>query len=456
MTIAAAISELAGFLGDRLSRAERDLFGHGRPKNRAPFLPPDAVAYPETTREVARIVTACAAQGCPVIGRGMGTSPEGHSQAMRGGVCVDFSRMNRIVEVNHADMDVVVQPGLTQEILNRHLQSTGLFFPVEPGTNASLGGMAATRAGGIATVRYGSMADNVLALQAVLADGRVIRTGARARTPAAGYDLTRLLVGSEGTLGLITELTLRLCGQPEKISAAVCAFDRMRDAIDMATAAITYSIPVARLELLDSATVAAVNAYAGLSLEQKPHLLVEFHGFQQSVAEDAARFAELVDDMGGRIFRWPALAEDRAALWAIRQNAYYALLASRTGTRAVAIDLSVPLSRLRDAVEEIRAEIAASPIPGPMLGHVGVGHVQVLLLVRDQVPGEVEAASVLARHIVERALRLGGTVLGDHGLDGLSDMAAQHGPGWDVMGEIKRALDPLGILNPGKVVPLPH
>ncbi|MFD0980791.1 FAD-binding oxidoreductase [Tropicimonas aquimaris] len=455
MTIAAAITELAGVFGDRLVRSGSDLELHGRSESYFPLTPPDAVVYPESTEEVSRLAAICNAQGCPVVAWGTGTSLEGHSLAVRGGVCVDFSRMARLLEVHQADMDAVVQPGMTREALNQELRATGLFFPVDPGANAALGGMAATRASGTTTVRYGSMADNVLGLQVVLADGRVIRTGTRARKSSAGYDLTRLFVGSEGTLGLITELTLRLHGQPEAISAAVCAFDRIGDAVDTVIATVQSGIPVARIEFVDAATAAAVNAYAGMEFPLKPHLLVEFHGSPQGVAEDAERFGELVTDMGGEGFRWSARAEDRSALWTMRHNAYYAILASRKGARAVVTDLCVPISRLAEAVEETRADIEDSGIPGPILGHVGDGNFHAVLLIEDGAAEELEVAKALSHRMVERALRLGGTVTGEHGvgLGKLGYMEAEHGAAWQVMGAMKRALDPGGILNPGKLVP---
>ncbi|WP_068119256.1 FAD-binding oxidoreductase [Tropicimonas marinistellae] len=455
MNVDRAITAVSGILGDRLTRSDADRKAHGISESYFPVTPPDAVAYPETTEEVSRILAACSEHGCPVVGWGAGTSLEGHALAVRGGICVDFSRMDKLLSVNDADMDATVQPGLTREALNRELRATGLFFPVDPGANASLGGMAATRASGTTTVRYGTMADNVLGLEVVLADGRVIRTGTRARKTAAGYDMTRLFVGSEGTLGLITELTLRLHGQPEAISAGVCAFDDMGAAVDTVIATIQFGIPVARIEFVDADTAAAVNAYSGMDFPLKPHLLVEFHGSPQSVADDATRFGELVEEMGGGPFRWSPKAEDRSALWEMRHKAYYAILASRKGARAVVTDICVPISRLAEAVEETRADIAASPIPGPIIGHVGDGNFHAILMVNDEAPGELAAAKALSHRMVERALRLGGTATGEHGVGmGKTDyMEAEHGQTWAAMGDIKRALDPTGILNPGKLVP---
>ncbi|PRY26015.1 D-lactate dehydrogenase (cytochrome) [Aliiruegeria haliotis] len=454
MTIEQALADLSSVLGERLTRSASDRALHGQSESYFAQTPPDAVAYPETAEEVARIVTTCAAHGCPVIPFGAGTSLEGHTTPIRGGLTVDFARMNRVLEVHPEDMDAVVQPGITRQALNEDLRATGLFFPVDPGANASIGGMAATRASGTTTVRYGSMRDNVLGLQVVLADGRIIRTGTRARKSAAGYDLTHLFIGSEGTLGLITELTLRLHGQPEAISAAVCAFSDIGGAVDTVMATIQMGIPMARIEFIDTETVNAVNAYSNMSLPLKPHLLVEFHGSDLSVAEDARRLGELVEEFGGEGFRWSTQAEDRNALWTMRHNAYFAILASRKGARAVVTDLCVPISRLAEAVEETRADIADSPIPGPILGHVGDGNFHAILMIRDDEPQELETARALSARMVDRALRMGGTVTGEHGvgMGKLDYMEAEHGQGWQVMGEIKRALDPQNILNPGKVV----
>lgn len=455
MTIATTLEALSPLLGDRLSRSKSDLAAHGQSESYFPPIPPDAVAWPETAEEVSEIVKICAANGCPVTPWGAGTSLEGHALAVRGGLCVDFSRMNQLLEVHQEDMDAVVQPGLTREELNRDLRATGLFFPVDPGANAAIGGMAATRASGTTTVRYGTMADNVLGLQVVLGDGRIIRTGTRARKSASGYDLTRLMLGSEGTLGLITELTLRLHGQPEAISAAICAFDRIRDAVDCVIATIQSGIKVARIEFVDAETAAAVNAYSAGSFPPKPHLLVEFHGSEQGVAEESERLGELVQEMGGEGFRWSTRAEDRSALWEMRHTAYWAILASRKGARAVVTDLCVPISRLAEAVEETRADIAQSAIPGPILGHMGDGNFHAILLIHDGVDAELEEAKSLSHRMVERALRLGGTVTGEHGvgMGKLGYMAQEHGEAWSIMGDIKRAMDPRGILNPGKLIP---
>jgi D-lactate dehydrogenase (cytochrome) len=454
MTIQSAITALTTVLGDRLSLAKPDLETHGASETHFPPAPPDAVAYPVNTDEVSQIVKICNKHECPVIAYGAGTSLEGHTLAVKGGITIDLGRMNRLLAVNDEDMDVVIQPGLTREELNTELRTTGLFFPVDPGANATLGGMASTRASGTTAVRYGTMRDNVLALQVVLADGRIIRTGSRARKSSAGYDLTALFVGAEGTLGIITELTLRLHGQPEAISSAVCSFDDIGDAVNAVIATIQMGIPMARIEFIDADTTRACNAYSGTDMPEVPHLLVEFHGSDAGVAEQAERFGEIVQDMGGTGFKWSAKTEERNALWDMRHKAYYACVALRKGATAVVTDVCVPISRLAQAVEETRADIAASPIPGPILGHVGDGNFHAILLVEPGNEAEMKVAKDLSNRMVERALAMGGTATGEHGIGmgKLDYMQAEHGDGWDVMGEIKSALDKNGILNPSKVV----
>jgi D-lactate dehydrogenase (cytochrome) len=351
-------------------------------------------------------------------------------------------------------MDVRVQPGVTREALNTELRATGLFFPVDPGANASLGGMASTRASGTTAVRYGTMRDNVMALEVVLADGRVIRTGSRARKSAAGYDLTGLFVGAEGTLGIITELTLRLQGQPQAIGAAVCAFETVADAVDAVITTIQMGVPMARIELLDTASIAAVNAYSNMNFPLQPHLLTEFHGSDTSNESDIATVAEIAADHGGKAFEWAMKTEDRARLWKMRHDAYFAILASRKGARAIVTDVCVPISRLAEALRETQADIAASPVPGPILGHVGDGNFHAVLLIDPDDPAERQAAADLSQRMAERALALGGTTTGEHGvgMGKLPYMAKEHGLGWAVMADIKRALDPKGIMNPGKMV----
>ena len=455
MSIATAIDALSSLLGDALSRSKSDLDLHGRSESYFAAAPPDAVAYPSATAQVVAIVKICAEHGCPLIAFGAGTSLEGHIAAIRGGVAVDFSRMNRVLDVNAEDMDARIQPGLTRGALNQELRATGLFFPVDPGADATLGGMASTRASGTTAVRYGTMRDNVAGLEVVLADGRVIETGSRARKSSAGYDLTGLFVGAEGTLGLITELTLRLHGQPEEIAAGVAGFTDIDGAVDCVIATIQMGIPMARIEFVDAASVRAVNAYAGMSLPETPHLLVEFHGSPAQVREDAARLGELIEDFGGSEFAWATKAEERSALWDMRHKAYYACLALRPGAGAVVTDICVPISKLAEAVSATQADITASGLMGPILGHAGDGNFHAILLVDRDNADEVRIAKRLARAMSERALALGGTITGEHGvgIGKLDLMAAEHGAGWAVMGAIKTALDPQGILNPGKLVP---
>lgn len=449
-----AFAELGRLLGARFSRSPSDRALHGRSESHFAPMPPDAVVYPETTAEVAEVVRICAAARLPVIGWGAGTSLEGHALAPRGGVTVDFSRMNRVLEVLPDDMVAVVQPGVTREQLNTELRATGLMFPVDPGANASLGGMASTRASGTTAVRYGTMRANVLGLEVVLADGRVIRTGTRAPKSSTGYDLTGLFVGAEGTLGLITELTVKLHGQPEAVSAAVCAFADMEGAVNCVIATIQSGIPMARIEFVDRASAAYFSRGAGAGWPEAPHLMVEFHGSQAGVAEQAARFGEIAAEFGGQGFRWAAREEERRALWAMRHNAYRHALAAYPGRTPITTDICVPISRLAEAVEETAADIAASGIPGPILGHVGDGNFHALLLPVAGDAAEWDRAMALAGRMAERALRLGGTVSGEHGigLGKMKYMAREHGEGWAVMSAIKAALDPEGIMNPGKLV----
>jgi D-lactate dehydrogenase (cytochrome) len=455
MTIEAAWPELSKLLGDRITRSKSELETHGASESYFPLTLPDAVAYPENTQEVSALVTICAAHSVPVIGWGAGTSLEGQAQAFQGGICVDFSRMNRILEVSQGDMDARVQPGLTREVLNEELRATGLFFPVDPGANASIGGMASTRASGTTAVRYGTMRDNVLGLEVVLANGRVIRTGTRARKSSAGYDLTGLFVGAEGTLGLITELTLRLHGQPEAVTSAVCAFDSIGDAVRAVTDAIQMGIPMARVEFVDAATVQVFNEYAGAGMPEAPHLLLEFHGSPTSVAEDAESFGEIVADHQGHGFQWASGAEERKALWTLRHHAYWAILQTRPGTRAVVTDICVPISRLAEAVEATQADLDAQGIRGPILGHVGDGNFHAILLFDPDDTEELARVKDAADRLVDRALSMGGTATGEHGIGTGKKvfMAREHGDAWGVMGDIKRSLDPHNLMNPGKMVP---
>lgn len=455
MPLEDALPDLTALLGDRLSRSRADRDAHGSNESYFPPTPPEAVAWPETTAEVAAIVRACAAHGVPVVPWGAGTSLEGHALAVQGGLCLDMGRMARVLAVHPEDMQAVVQPGLTREALNAELRATGLFFPVDPGANATIGGMAATRASGTTAVRYGTMRDNVLALEVVLADGRVIRTGSRARKSSAGYDLTALFLGSEGTLGIVTELTLKLHGQPEAISAAVCAFDTLEAAVETVILTIQSGIPMARIEFVDAEVARAFNAASGAAMPVQPHLMVEFHGSAAAVAEQSERFGEIVAEMGGAGFDWATTTEARAALWRMRHQAYWSCRAQRPGAMGVVTDICVPISRLAEAVTETRADIEAEGLTGPILGHVGDGNFHAILLVDPADAGEVAAAKRITGGLAARALRMGGTMTGEHGV-GLGKrglMAAEHGPAWEVMGTLKAALDPRNLLNPGKLVP---
>lgn len=453
MVIDGLMTELA-FLGDRITRARPVLEHHAQSETHIRTRLPDAVAFPETTEEVARIAAACFAHGIAMTGWGAGTSLEGHALTPQGGLTVDFSRMDKVLDIRAEDMFAVVQPGILRERLNEELRATGLFFPVDPGANASLGGMAMTRASGTTAVRYGTMRDNVLGVTAVLADGRVLHTGSRAPKSSAGYDLTGLFVGSEGTLGLVTELTLRLHGQPEAVSAATCGFPGLEQAVDCVIATIQTGIPVARIEFLDEASVQACNAFSGQNLPVMPQLLLEFHGSPDGVAEQVSRFREIAQGFGARGFNVAMAAEDRRRLWKMRHQAYPAILASRPGATAVVTDVCVPISALARAVAETQADIAASPVPGPILGHVGDGNFHAILLIRPGDEADLAAAKALSARMAERALRLGGTVTGEHGIGmgKLSFMEREHGEAWSVMGAIKAALDPKGLMNPGKLV----
>ncbi len=455
MITATALADLTALLGARFATSGPVRAAHGQSESHIHAGLPDAVAYPRTTDEVAQIAAICSRDRVPMIGWGAGTSLEGHALAVEGGLTVDFAQMDAVVAVRPEDMTVTVQPGITRERLNEELRATGLFFPIDPGANATLGGMASTRASGTTAVRYGTMRSNVLGLMVVLADGRVIRTGTGAPKSSSGYDLTALMVGAEGTLGLITELTLRLHGQPEAVSAATCSFPDIAAAVNCVIATMQMGIPMARIELLDAATVAACNAYSGTTLPPAPQLLVEFHGSPDSVAEQAARFGDIARDHGCADFAWANAATDRTRLWKMRHSAYRAILASRPGSTAIVTDVCVPISALAQAIAETQADLAASPVPGPILGHVGDGNFHAILLVDPANADEQAAAAALSAAMANRALRLGGTVTGEHGIGigKLGYMAAEHGAAWDVMGSIKRALDPHNLMNPGKLVP---
>ena len=453
----AALSSLRALCGARLSLARSVRGEHGQSESLVTGGLPDAVVFPQTTEEVAAIARWSHDHRVPLIGWGAGTSLEGHALALAGGVTVDFRDMAAVVEVRAEDRIARVQPGLTREALTRELRSLGLMFPVDPGANASLGGMASTRASGTTAVRYGTMRDNVRGLEVVLAGGEVIRTGTAAPKSSSGYDLSALFVGAEGTLGLITELTLRLSPLPEAVMTAVAAFPTVTAAVDCVIATMQMGLGPARIELLDADVVAACNAHSRLTLPLSPQLLVEFHGHPEALAEDVRRFREVADGFGAMGMDWAERQEDRTRLWAARHAAYHAILASRPGARAVVTDVCVPISALAVAIEETRADIAASGIPGPILGHVGDGNFHAILMVDPARSQETAAAKALATRMATRALRLGGTITGEHGVGfgKLPQMAAEHGGAWAAMGAVKRALDPHGLMNPGKLVPGP-
>lgn len=452
----AAIRELSPLLGDRLATSKALRESHGRDESWHHVAMPDAVAFATSTQEVAAIMRICAAHQLPVIPFGTGTSLEGHISASYGGLSLDLSRMNRIIKVNADDLDVHVEAGVTRKTLNAYLRDTGLFFPIDPGADASLGGMAATRASGTNAVRYGTMRENVLNLTAVMADGRIIRTGQRARKSAAGYDLTRLLVGSEGTLGIITELTLRLYGIPEAISAGSVSFPDFHGAIAAVIETIQSGLPVARIEFMDEAQVEACNRYAKLSLPVTPLLLLEFHGSNASVVEQAERFGDIAAAHGGGAFHWATKAEDRSALWEARHNALYATLALEPGKKGMITDVCVPISKLAQAIAGTRLDVDASSITATIVGHVGDGNFHLIMLVDPENVDELAEASVLHDRLVARALALEGTCTGEHGIgEGkIKFMRAEHGEGVEVMHAIKQALDPLNLLNPGKILPV--
>ncbi len=447
------ISELRELLGERLSTSEAVCRQHGKDESFHEVAAPDAVAFANSSEDVAAIVSACARYKTPVIAYGTGTSLEGHVQALHGGVCIDVSRMNAILQVNAEDLDCRVQPGVTRKQLNHSLRDSGLFFPIDPGADASLGGMAATRASGTNAVRYGTMRENVLGLTVVLADGRVIRTGGRARKSAAGYDLTRLFVGSEGTLGIITEIQLRLYGIPEAISCAVCSFPTLEAAVKTVTQTIQMGIPVARLELLDEFQMDAINRYSDLSYPVQPTLFFEFHGSDNGVREQSELVGEIASELGGGDFQWATRQEDRNKLWQARHDAYYAAMALRPGCRGWATDVCVPISELTGCLLETRKDIDASGLLAPIVSHAGDGNFHLVFLIDTDNPDEMERARAVNDRMVTRALAVGGTCTGEHGVGygKIELLKAEHGEAVSVMRQIKTALDPDNIMNPGKI-----
>ena len=455
--IAAAIAALTAAFGNRVVTSQAVREQHGNTLTWVPNQPPDAVVYPQNTGDVQTIVRICAANRAPVIPFGVGTSLEGHINAPLGGVSIDFRDMNKVLAVHAEDLDCVVEPGITRKALNEHLRDQGLFFPIDPGADASLGGMAATRCSGTNAVRYGTMKDNVLALKVVMADGELMTTSRRAKKSSAGYDLTRLMVGSEGTLGVITELTLKLSGIPEAIASGVCPFPSVDAACKATILTIQSGIPVARIELLDALQIRAVNAYSKLSLPEVPTLFVEFHGSDAGVAEQSQRFGEIVADLGGGPFDWATKPEDRSRLWQARHDGYWAARHLRPGAQAFATDVCVPISRLAECVTASQRAAAELHLIAPILGHVGDGNFHLSLLVDMADAGEVERAGILMERVVELALSMDGTCTGEHGVGQgkMKYLKAEHGaPALAAMAAIKRALDPQNIMNPGKIVAL--
>ncbi len=451
-----ALEELRNLLGgERLdtSLASRTL--HADDPTWNPVLPADAVAFPKSETEVVEIVKICTEHRIPVIPYGSGTSLEGHISAPRGGICIDTSLMNEILEVNAEDLDCRVQPGVTRRQLNSYLRDTGLFFPIDPGADASLGGMAATRASGTNAVRYGTMADNVKSMRVVLPGGTVIRTGTRARKSAAGYDLTRLFVGSEGTLGVTTELVLKLSGIPEAIKTGICTFPSVEAACNAVIETIQCALPVARIELLDAFTMATINEYAHLEMDELPTLFIEFHGSPSHVREQTAAFAEIVEGHGGKVNEWAEKEEDRKRLWQARHDAFWAAKAAFPGMAAMTTDVCVPISRLAECVTETQEDMRRSGLEGPIVGHVGDGNFHVILFADPEDEERKRAIQAFAERLAERAIAMEGTCTGEHGIGmgKLKYMPIQHGPALEVMRAVKRAIDPLGIMNPGKLIP---
>lgn len=454
MTLAASLVEdITSIVGDRWSDAETELDRHAQDESWHPPLPPDLVAYPRSTQEVAAIVRACHAAGVPVVPFGVGTSLEGGIGAEQGGVCIDLSGMDRILRLSIEDLDVTVEAGVTRQSLNDVVNPQGLMFPVDPGANATIGGMAATGASGTTTVRYGAMPHNVLGLTVVLADGRIIQTGGRARKTSAGYDLTRLFVGSEGTLGIITEVTLRLYPIPEAIAAATCTFRTIDDAVNVVIEAIQLALPVARMELLDEPAIEAVNAFDSMQLPIAPTLFFEFHGITGAVDACADEVRRLVDEVGGT-FAWATEAEDRSRLWHARHRAYWAMLAMRPGSKGWPTDVCVPISHLAEQISEAQKDLLASDLYAPLVGHVGDGNFHLCYILDPDDADEFARAEAHYERMITRALEVGGTCTGEHGIGaGKRDfLRREHPEGIAVMQAIKAALDPSTTLNPGKVV----
>lgn len=448
--------ELARFLGDRFTTSDYERHQHGKDESALPPMPPDAVCFPLSTEEVAEIIRLCYHYQTPVIPFGAGSSLEGHVFAPYGGVSVDLSRMDKILRVSVDDLDCTVQAGVTRQQLDQYLRREGVFFPVDPGADATFGGMASTRASGTNAVRHGTMSDNVLALTVALPGGEVIHTGTRARKSSAGYDLTHLFVGAEGTLGIITEITLRLQGLPEAMSAAVVGFTEFDAAVKAVAEIRQAGIPVARIEFLDEVMVQAVNQFSGLSLAERPTLFLEFHGSTTTVHESAELAGEITHAWGGSDFQWAVDTEERNALWKARHNAYFASLAFRPGCRSLTTDVCVPISRLAECIIETKDDLSQSFLLAPIVGHVGDGNFHLMFLIDPARPEDLAEAERLNKRLVERALKMDGTISGEHGIGigKMKYMQAEHGHGaLGVMQAIKNAIDPHNLMNPGKMLP---
>ncbi len=454
-TISLALAELRDLLVDRLSTGQSVREIHGRDEAYSTPALPDGVAFPESTAEVSAIMKICSAHKIPVVPFGIGTSLEGHVIPIHGGISIDTSRMNKVLEIHESDLDAVVQPGVTRTQLNDDLRATGLMFTVDPGADATLGGMASTRASGTNTVRYGTMRENVLALEVVLPDGRVINTGSRARKSSAGYDLTHLFVGSEGTLGIITELTVRLFGRPDTELSATCAFETIDDAVNTVIMAIQMGLPMARIELLDDVQMKGMNIFnPDLNLPEKPHLFLEFLGSEAGVKEQVDLFESVAEEFGVSGFGWATKLEDRERLWQARHNAYYAGKSLRKGCEGVVTDCCVPISALADCIARTKELIADSGLIAPIVGHVGDGNYHLLILIDPGNADEMARAKQLASDVNRAALSFGGTVTGEHGVGTGKKkyMAEEHGEAYQLMAQLKQSIDPLNIMNPGKLV----
>jgi D-lactate dehydrogenase (cytochrome) len=451
------VTELRALLGERVSVSAAVREHHGKDESYFPYAPPDAVVFPESTEEVRDIVDICRRHHVPMIPYGVGTSLEGHILAIRGGVCIDMSRMNQVLAVHEEDLDAVVQAGVTRKQLNEYIKHTGLFFPIDPGADATLGGMAATRASGTNAVRYGTMRENVLSLKVVMADGRIIQTARRSKKSSAGYDLTRLFVGSEGTLGIITEVTVKLHPVQAAMSAAVCSFASIDGAAKTVIQTLQSGIPIARSELLCALTMKALNAHNKTKLREQPTLLLEFHGTENGVVEQAEMVQEIARENGGMDFQWATKPEERTKLWEARHQAYFACLQLKPGSRALSTDVCVPISRLAECVTETTKDLEKSSLPIPLFGHVGDGNFHLVILIDPNNEKEIAEAKDINVRVVRRALAMEGTCTGEHGI-GIGKqtyLAEELGDAVDLMRDLKRTFDPENLLNPGKVVALP-